>query len=147
MTGNEALSYIQEQGPLALAWYTLIIAALLYVIFRGKRRQRIIPSIDRRENSSKRFIDTISRLVYQKGNHAAIARQELGNLRFHLQEKYGIHWKEGQAPPENLAELTGISPEVAEKALIEIRIVQGKIEIEELALMRFYRAIEPLYKL
>ncbi len=147
LTGNEALSYIQEQAPLALAWYTLIVAALLFVLFRGKRRQRIIPSINRRENSSKRFIDTISRLVYQKGNHAAIARQELGNLRFHLQDKYGIHWKEGQPPPENLAELTGISPEVAEKALIEIRVVQGKIEIEELALMRFYRAIEPLYKL
>jgi len=147
LTGNEALSYIQEQAPLALAWYTLIFAALLFVIFRGKRRQRIIPTIHRRENSSQRFIDTISRLVYQKGNHAAIARQELANLRFHLQDKYGIHWKEGHPPPENLAELTGISPEVAEKALIEIRVVQGKVEIEELSLLRFYRAIEPLYKL
>ncbi|MEM9527915.1 MAG: hypothetical protein AAGA31_14975, partial [Bacteroidota bacterium] len=147
LTGNEALSYIQEQGPLALAWYTLIFTALLFVIFRGKRRQRIIPVINRRENSSKRFIDTLSRLVFQKGNHAVLATQELASLRFFLQDRFGIKWKEGEAPPENLAELVGAPEEIVRQALIEIRIVQKKSELEESELLRFYRAIEPLYRL
>ncbi len=147
LTGNEALSYIQEQPPLALAWYTLLLATLLYVIFRGKRRQRIIPVIHRRENSSKRFIDTISRLVYQKGHHLALARQELASLRHHLQERFGLRWREGEPPPENLSEVIGASEELANRALIEIRIVQNRKYLEDHELMRFYRAIEPLYKL
>lgn len=145
LTGNEALSYIQEQGPLALAWYTLLFATLLYIIFRGKRRQRIIPIIHPRENSSKRFIDTISRLVFQKGHHIALARQELASLRFHLQDRYGVRWKDNEAPPENLAELIGAPEETVNRALIEIRIVQNRKYLEDHELVRFYRAIEPLY--
>lgn len=147
LTGNEALSYIQEQPPLALAWYTLLLATLLYVIFRGKRRQRIIPIVHRRENSSKRFIDTISRLVYQKGHHIALARQELTSLRFFLQDRFTVRWKEGEPPPENLAELIGGDEEVAHRALAEIRFVQSKKHLTDGELVRFYRAIEPLYRL
>jgi hypothetical protein len=147
LTGNEALSYIQEQPPLALAWYTLLLATLLYVIFRGKRRQRIIPIVHRRENSSKRFIDTISRLVYQKGHHIALARQELASLRFFLQDRFTVRWKEGEPPPENLADLIGGDEEVANRALAEIRFVQSKKHLTDGELVRFYRAIEPLYKM
>ncbi|MEM9929888.1 MAG: hypothetical protein AAF840_08730, partial [Bacteroidota bacterium] len=147
LTGNEALSYIQEQAPLALAWYTLLVATFLYIIFRGKRRQRIIPIIHRRENSSKRFIDTISRLVYQKGHHLALAKQELASLRHFLLERFGLKWREGEPPPENLAEVTGIADAAAERALIEIRIIQNRKYLEDHELIRFYRAIEPIYKL
>ncbi|TXF87104.1 DUF4350 domain-containing protein [Neolewinella aurantiaca] len=147
LTGNEALSYIQEQPPLALAWYTLLLATLLYVIFRGKRRQRIIPIINRRENSSKRFIDTISRLVFQKGHHIALARQELASLRFFLQDRFTVRWKEGEPPPKNLAELIGGDEEIAHRALAEIRFVQSKKHLTDGELVRFYRAIEPLYRL
>lgn len=147
LTGNEALSYIQEQPPLALAWYALLFTGILFLILKGRRRQRIIPTIVRRDNSSKRFIDTMSRLVFQGGNHGALARQELASLRFHLQERYGIRWKEGEPPPENLADLIGASPELAQRALIEIRIVQKKQYLEESDLIRFHRAIEPLFRL
>lgn len=147
LSGNEALSYIQEQGPLALAWYTLILAALLYVVFRGKRRQRIIPVINRRENASQRFIDTISRLVFQKGHHLALARQEVASLRYHLQDRFAVRWKDNDPPPENLAELIGAEEKVVERALIEIRIVQGRQQLTDGELMRFYRSIEPLYRL
>lgn len=147
LSGNEALSYIQEQPPLALAWYTLLLATLLYVIFRGKRRQRIIPIVHRRENSSKRFIDTISRLVYQKGHHIALARQELASLRFFLQDRFSVRWKEGEPPPNNLTDLIGGNEEVTHRALAEIRFVQSKKHLTDGELVRFYRAIEPLYKL
>lgn len=147
LTGNEALSYVQEQPPLALAWYTLLLATLLYVIFRGKRRQRIIPILHQRENSSKRFIDTISRLVFQKGHHLALARQEVASLRHHLHERFGLRWREGEPPPENLGEAIGAPAELADRALIEIRIVQNRKHLDDHELMRFYRAIEPLYKL
>ena len=147
LSGNEALSYIQNQPSLALAWYLIIVAVFLYVFFRGKRRQRIIPIINRRENSSQRFIDTLSRLVFQKGNHAALARQELRSLKFHLLDKYGIRWQSSDPLPENFAELTGASSEVIVRANIEISIINSSQAIDESALVKFHRAIEPLYQL
>ncbi|MTB53731.1 DUF4350 domain-containing protein [Lewinella sp. W8] len=147
LQGNETLSYVQEQPPLALAWYGLLLGGFLFILFRGKRRQRIIPIIKPRENSSKRFMDTISRLLFQKGHHAALAKQELGNLRHHLHDRFGVRWREGEPPPENLGELIGAPSEVMERALKEIRMVQNSKSVEEYALVRFYRAIEPLYTL
>lgn len=147
LKGNEALSYIQQQPPLAFAWYTLLFTAVLFLVLKGRRRQRIIPHIPGRDNSSKRFIDTMSRLVFQGENHGALARQELNSLRFQLNERYRVKWKEGDPPPENLADLLGITEEVASRALIEIRIVQKKQYLEASDLMRFHRAIEPLFQL
>lgn len=147
LTGNEALSYVQQQPALALAWYTLLLTGVLFLVLRARRKQRIIPAVVRRDNSSKRFIDTMSRLVLQGGNHGALARQELASLRFHLKERYGVRWKENEPPPENLADLIGAPPELAERALIEIRIVQKKEYLEESDLVRFHRAVEPLFRL
>lgn len=147
LSGNESLSYIQDQPPLALAWYLLIFSVLLYILFRGKRRQRIIPIINPRENSSKRFIDTLSRLIFQKGNHGALARQELRLLKFYLQDRYGIRWKPSEPLPTDFTELTGASPEMIQRANIEIKIVHDKSYLDETALIKFHQAIEPLYQL
>ena len=145
LSGNPTLRYILERRELALAWYTLLAGVFLFVIFRGRRRQRIIPIIPQRENSSRRFIDTISRLVQQKGNHAALARRELSSLRFHLHHRRGIRWVEGQPPPPDLAERLGLAPELVDRALAQIRVVAASKSLEEGDLLRFYRAIEPLY--
>ena len=145
LNGNETLLYIQERRELAFAWYTLLAAALLFVVFRGRRRQRIIPIIPARENSSKRFIDTISRLVYQKGNHSALAQRELASLRFHLNARLGLRWVEGQPPPADLASRIKLPAAVVESALTQIRVVSTSKSLEEGDLLRFYRAIEPLY--
>ena len=145
LSGNETLRYIQERRALAFAWYTLLAGVLLFVVFRGRRRQRIIPIIPPRANSSRRFIDTISRLVQQKGNHAALAQRELVSLRFHLNTHRGIRWKEGEAAPADLAERLGLAPQVVDRALVQIRVVTGSKSLEEGDLLRFYRSIEPLY--
>ena len=145
LSGNPTLRYIQERRELAFAWYTLLAGVFLFVIFRGRRRQRIIPIIPRRENSSKRFIDTISRLVHQKGNHAHLAQRELASLRFHLNHRRGVRWTEGQPPPNDLVERTGLPQEVVNRALAQIRVVSAGKKLEDGDLLRFYRAIEPLY--
>ena len=145
LNGNPTLRYIQERRELSFAWYTLLAGVFLFIIFRGRRRQRIIPIIPQRENSSKRFIDTISRLVYQKGNHAQLAQRELASLRFHLNHRRGVRWTEGQPPPDDLAERTGLPQEVVDRALTQIRVVSAGKKLEDGDLLRFYRAIEPLY--
>ncbi|PPK87541.1 uncharacterized protein DUF4350 [Neolewinella xylanilytica] len=147
LTGNETLRYIQEHRELAFAWYTLLVGVLLYVIFRGKRRQRVIPIQAAKENSSRRFIDTISRLVHEKGNHSALAQRELASLRFHLNARFGLRWSEGNPPPAELIERIELSAEVTERALSQIRLVAAGRPLGEGDLLRFYRAIEPLYRI
>lgn len=150
LSGNEALRYIQENRALSLAWYLLVAAGLAFVVFRGKRRQRIVPEIARRANTSQRFVDAMSRLLLQKGNHLGLAQREMNNLRFFLRERYQVRWREGEAPPEDLSELTGLDGDAVARALYEIRFVQQRISegasrLSEGELVRFYRAVNALY--
>ncbi len=145
LSGNQTLLYIQQHRALALAWYTLLAGVVLFTVFRGRRRQRIIPVIAPRENSSRRLIASISRLMHEKGNHRALAQRELKSLRFYLNHRYGIHWVDGQPPPENLVERTGLPRKVVAEALAQIRVASAGKPLAEKDLLRFYRAIEPLY--
>ncbi|PHI19433.1 hypothetical protein CEQ90_13005 [Lewinellaceae bacterium SD302] len=145
-TENHALRYILEQPPLALAWYLLLIGGFLYVIFRGKRRQRIVPFRTKPENSSRQFVDTIARLAYQHGNHAQLAKREITMLRQYLQERFQVRWPEGKELPDDTALRTGLPQEVVDHAARQIRFVDQRDYIEEGDLMLFYRAIHPIYQ-
>ena len=147
LKGNETLSYVLRRPSLAFAWYLLVAAVVLYIIFRGKRRQRVIPLMLRRENSSQRFIDTLSRLVFQKGNHTALAQQELRSLRTYLNQRYGLRWELTSPLPGNLTELTGANEEVIDRARQAVEYVRNNRSVSEGQLTNFYHAIEPLYLL
>ena len=145
LNGNDTLRYIQQNRELAFAWYAVLIGVLLFVVFRGKRRQRVIPLLPSRENSSRRFIDTISRLVYQKGNHTALAQRELASLRFYLNQRFGLRWTEGAPPPDDLRQRLGLAEDTVQRALSQIRLVEAGRSMTEGDLLRFYRSVEPLY--
>lgn len=146
LSDNHALSFILQQPALAFAWYLLLFSGLLYIIFRGKRRQRIIPVRTPKENSSLQFVDTIARLTEQHGNHSRLAKEEIKVLRHYLSDRFKIRWPEGQDPPLDLAERTGLAPTIIEEALIQIKFVNQRNYMEPGDLLRFYRAIQPIYK-
>ena len=146
LNGNQTLLYIQERRELALAWYILLAGALLFVISRGRRRQRVIPVLPIRDNSSQRLIETVSRLVHEKGNHAALAQREMASLRFHLNHHRGVRWREGSELPDDLGERLGLSEEEMKRARAQIRLVERAGKLQEGDLIRFFRAIEPLYR-
>lgn len=142
---NHALRYILEQPPLALAWYIFLIGGLLYVIFLGKRRQRVVPFRTSPENSSRQFVDTIARLSYQHGNHATLAKREITMFRHFLQERFKVRWTEGTDLPTDLGLRTGLSDEVINHAAKQLRFVSQRDYLEDGDLMLFYRALRPIY--
>lgn len=56
-----------------LALLTSLLALLIYILFEGKRKQRIIPIIPPLRNDSVSFVETVGRLYYNKGNHNNLA--------------------------------------------------------------------------
>ena len=58
------LRYIISQPPLRWALYTLMVGALLFLVFEGRRRQRVIPIEKAPENHSLEFINLVGSLYY-----------------------------------------------------------------------------------
>lgn len=87
---NSLIKYILNQPSLKWAYYLTILLALLYIIFRGKRKQKIIPLQKKNENTSLEYVDTLSQLfLAQKQNVKLIDHME--NQFYHkVQKRYFI---------------------------------------------------------
>lgn len=70
------------------AYYLMLIGALFYVIFDGKRKQRAIPIVKPLKNQTLEFTRTIANMYYESGNHTDITHHKIQHfleyIRTHL---------------------------------------------------------------
>lgn len=69
---NTPLAYVMLNPSLRWAYYLLLATLLLYVIFRGKRRQKVIPILPKNENTSLEFVETLSHLYKSQNQNAKL---------------------------------------------------------------------------
>jgi len=90
LENQNPLEYIMSNPSLRAAYYCLLIGALLFVIFRGKRKQRIIPVIKPNKNTSLEYIETVSHLFYQQNQHEKLV-EHMKTIFYHkMQKRYFI---------------------------------------------------------
>lgn len=91
-TGKTRISspmyYVLNSDNLRWAYYTALIGVLFFVVFKGKRVQRIIPVIEPLKNQTLAFTKTIANMYYEKGAHKSIAIHKINYfleyIRTHL---------------------------------------------------------------
>ena len=90
LEAEHPFSYILKHPSLAWAWYLLVGLSLAYLIFRAKRRKRIIPVLPKNENSSYEFISTIANLHFREKNYRNICIQQMRLFLAQVRERYGL---------------------------------------------------------
>jgi hypothetical protein len=66
-----------KQPALRAAYIVTLLAMVLFIIFYGKRIQRIIPIVNPLRNSSLDFANTLGQLYYKQRNHKNLADKRL----------------------------------------------------------------------
>ncbi|MFN1834425.1 DUF4350 domain-containing protein [Balneola sp. MJW-20] len=84
------MSFIVSEENLKYAWFTALSAVLLFMIFRAKRRQRIIPEIEAPKNSTIEFARSVGSLYLEKGDHIDIANKRIRFFKDHLRTNLRI---------------------------------------------------------
>lgn len=69
------LSVILKSQALTWGLIILLLALVLFMLFRGKRVQRIIPVIKKPQNTSLAFLSTLSNMYYKKKDYASVMRK------------------------------------------------------------------------
>jgi hypothetical protein len=87
---SSPLEFILENQSLRWAYYVLLIGLLIYILTKGKRKQKIIPPKAEIENTSVEFADTMSKLYLQYGQHKYIVFQQEKNFLNYIRNKYYI---------------------------------------------------------
>jgi hypothetical protein len=84
------IRYILSQPALKWAYFTFLFSIILFVIFKGKRDQRIIPIIKPLTNTTLEFISTVGNLYLKQSNHKNIADKKINYFLDYIRTKYSI---------------------------------------------------------
>ncbi|MCB0638193.1 MAG: DUF4350 domain-containing protein [Lewinella sp.] len=140
------LQYILEQPPLAWAWYLLLLTGLLYMIFRAKRRQRVIPVLEPKRNTSLNFVQNVGRWYFQKSGHQQVAHQAIKLLRGYVWERYGLQWRQDEQFLQQLANRSGVSPELLAAIAKDVNNIPRYTGLVEPELIKFNQRLEQFYR-
>ena len=133
----------------AIRWALWLVVALLllYVLFEGKRRQRIIPEKEVLTNNSLEFVETLGQLYYQQGNNRNLAHKmvlhwtEYIRTRFYLNTTYL-----NQAFIDTLTRKSGLPYADVREIVDSIHHIQLSEQINDKYLEQFYKNIHQFYQ-
>jgi hypothetical protein len=140
------LQYILGQPPLAWAWYLLLLTGLLYMIFRTRRRQRIIPVLEPNRNTSLAFVQNVGRWYYQKSGHQQVASLAIKLLRGFVWERYGLQWRHDETFLQQLANRSGVDPQLLAAIAKDVKNIPQYTGLVEPELIKFHQRLERFYR-
>lgn len=141
------LKYILSQPALAWAWFILLALALLYLAFRAKRRQRVIPVLEPNANSSMEFIGTMGRLYFLQNNHRQLALQKMKLFLNFVRDRYHLPTKDlNEQFVKGLASRSEVGEKMVAKILTFNRIISATGQLPEHTLVDFHRLLEKFYQ-
>jgi len=77
MTESSQFYVFLKQPPLRWALYLTVLALLLFCIFTARRRQRVIPVIQKPQNRNLEFVKLIGSLYWQQHDNAGLLAKKL----------------------------------------------------------------------
>jgi hypothetical protein len=141
------LQYVLAQPALTWAWYLLLALALLYLLFGAKRRQRVMPVLEKNTNTSLEFLSTIGRLYFLQNDHRSLACQKMKLFFAFIRDRYGLHAREIDAEfLENLAAKSEIPLIKVQGLFRQYEKIEGAPQIDAHTLIDFHRRMEYIYK-
>lgn len=146
---NSPLYYILQQPSLKYAWWLLLATVMLYVVFGGKRKQRIIPVLEPKRNTSLEFVNLISQLHYKNGSHLDMAQKKMKYFLYFVRSKYGIHVEKFQEEHiRRLSEKSKVQFKDVDVIFSRYYLIEERFRnnIEANRLVDLYDAIENFYK-
>ncbi len=147
---DSPLSYILKQPALKWAWYLFLGAVLMFFLFKAKRKQRLIPVLEQKRNTSVRFIETLSGLFYHDANHQQMAETRMSLFLFFLRSKLNISTHEINPDTIRLVSVKSKVPESDIQRIFDYyyQVIQKDREsVRSENLMEFYNRIDTFYQL
>jgi hypothetical protein len=142
-----ALQYILSQQSLKWAYYIILVSVVLFIVFYGKRKQRIIPVIPPLTNTTLEFVGTVGNLYYQQKDYKNIAEKKISYFLDYIRNKYFIKTSTFDSETiQKIAEKSSV-PEAKIKSLfreIEKNSYSDKITEEQLININYQ--IEKFYE-
>ena len=141
------MEFIFKNKPLTWAFIILVITAFLYAVFKGKRMQDIVKPVESKENTSLRYIDTISSLYLQEKKHGKLIHLKEKTFLNYIAEHYYLSSpKIDEKFIDKLAEKSQVQKDRIKDIFSMFDGLKSQAEVEDDTLIELHRRIEYFYK-
>ena len=137
------MRFVLNQEPLTWAYYVLICGLLIFVLFKGKREQRIVEVIEPLENTSVEFTKTIADLYFQHKDYSDIIAKKIKYFSETLRAKYFLNTNDiTEDLIKKLALKSGNTLEDTQKLMHLVKNLKAKTVHSEADLLALNKQIE-----
>ena len=142
------LHFFLNNDFLKWALWLSVTAALLYVLFQAKRKQRIIPVIEPVRNTTLEFVQTVSSVYFGQKDNNSIAHKKILFWQEYIRQRYYLIATVMDANfVQQLARKSGVSKELIETILQHIQRAEAQPKITDGLLMELTGSIDEFYQL
>lgn len=140
---SSPLYYLLGNKQLKWAYYLVILASVLYIIFQGKRRQRPIPIVNALSNKTYEYAQTISHLYLEQNRYRELSIKKIELFLEYIRNQFrlptgDLNNKEFQ---EKLASRSGNSEAETKKLFSKIERLKAQEQISKDEFLELSRAI------
>ncbi|MCV6630894.1 MAG: DUF4350 domain-containing protein [Flavobacteriaceae bacterium] len=126
------LSYILNQPALKWMYYLTIAGLIVFVLFRAKRKQRVIPIITPLQNDTVVFTKTIGAMFYQHKDYRNLAEKKQRYFTHYLRTHYYVHIeKYTEETAKTLAQKTGKPLETCQNLVRQFMQIKNEVNYTE----------------
>lgn len=146
--GNKSgLAVLSQYPAMSRAFWLLLLLLILYVLFEGKRRQRIVPVITPGLNTTVAFTETVGMLYLQKKDNRNIADKMITYFLEHIRNHYFLNTSQlDDSFFESLSRKANVSKPGVEKLFSTIHSIQQEADVQDEKLLLLNQQIEQFYK-
>lgn len=125
------------------AYYMILIGALVYVLFEGKRKQRAVPIVSPLQNQTLAFTRTIAEMYYEKGDRKPIANHKIAFFLEYIRSHFYLNTSEiNEDFFQNLAARTHHEVHEIKDLFLIFSSLKHKEHITDAELIKLNTAIE-----
>ncbi len=138
------MRFIWSEPGLRNAWYILLVALLLLLVFKSKREQRIIPIITPEENKTVEFAKTIGSVYFENGEPDDMVAKKIQYFLYDIRRIHKLDTNElhDKRFIHSLSQRTGIDKNEIIDLINEIERLRNKKNCTVEDLKHTYHLIE-----
>ena len=140
------LRFVLSSPALKTAYYLGIVLLLLFVLMQIRRKQRVIPVLQPKENTTVEFAHTMGRLYFNRGDHADLAGKMLDQFRHYVQHRLNLPAQSfDEMAVERIAARSGIETREVERLMASMQEMKQMKVVDENQLEALADQLEDFY--
>ena len=146
-SAKRGLSVLFQYPAMKWAFWLALILLLLYIIFGGKRKQRIVPVLSPMKNTTVAYTETVSRLYLQKKDNKNIADKMITYFFEYIRNQFFLNTNHlNEEFIDILSRKSGVQKETTVTLVKTITDIQQQAIIPDQQLLSLNKQIENFYK-